>query len=128
MASSQPHLDESNVPDHRLGTATESALFSHILDNFQITTTMSDEKQIQRALSHLKAQKQPNIAAALKKFNIPRQTLSDRFHGHTMSRAEATVNTHLKLSPTQEKTFIIYINKLSDRELPLISGIIRNLV
>jgi F0F1-type ATP synthase delta subunit len=88
---------------------------------------MLNEEQIQHALSHLKAQKRLNIAAALKKFNVLRQTLSDRFHGHRVSHAEATVNTHLKLSPAQKKTLITYINKLSDRELFLTSKIIRNL-
>jgi Tc5 transposase DNA-binding domain len=88
---------------------------------------MPDEEQIQRAIAHLKAQKQPNIAAALREFNVPRTTLSERFHRHSVSHAEATANTRLKLSPAQEKTLVTYINKLSDRGLPPTPGIVRNL-
>jgi Tc5 transposase DNA-binding domain len=88
---------------------------------------MSTEEQIQRAIAHLKAQRQPNIAAAAREFKVARTTLSERFHGHTVSRAEATANTRLKLSATQEKTLVAYINKLSDRGLPPTPGIVRNL-
>jgi hypothetical protein len=42
---------------------------------------MPDEEQIERAIAHLKAQKQPNIDAVLTQFKIPRTTLSARFHG-----------------------------------------------
>jgi hypothetical protein len=42
---------------------------------------MPDEEQIKRAIAHLKAQKQLNIAAALTQFKKPRTTLSVYFHG-----------------------------------------------
>jgi hypothetical protein len=88
---------------------------------------MPDEEQIERAIAHLKAQKQPNIAAASTQFKILRTTLSARFHGQRVSYKEATVNTRLKLSSTQKKTLITYINKLSKRGLSSTSSIIRNL-
>jgi Tc5 transposase DNA-binding domain len=88
---------------------------------------MPDEEQIERAIAHLKAQKQPNIAAASTQFKIPRTTLSARFHGQRVLYKEATVNTRLKLSPAQKKTLITYINKLSKRGLPPTPSIIRNL-
>jgi adenylate kinase family enzyme len=88
---------------------------------------MPDEEQIKRAIAHLKAQKQPNIAAASTQFKVPRTTLSARFHGQRVSHEEATANTRLKLSSAQEKTLITYINKLSKRGLPPTPGIVRNL-
>jgi hypothetical protein len=88
---------------------------------------MPDEEQIKRAIAHLKAQKQPNIAAASTQFKISCTTLSARFHGQRVLYKEATVNTRLKLSSTQEKTLITYINKLNKRGLSSTSGIIRNL-
>jgi Tc5 transposase DNA-binding domain len=88
---------------------------------------MPDEEQIERAIAHLKAQKQLNIAAASTQFKIPRTILSARFHGQRVSHKEATANTRLKLSSAQEKTLITYINKLSERGLPPTPGIVRNL-
>lgn len=88
---------------------------------------MPDEEQIQRALAHLNAQKRPNIKAASTRFKVPRQTLSDRFHGRTVSHEQFTATTRLKLSPAQEKTLVAYINKLSDRGLPPTPGIVKNL-
>jgi hypothetical protein len=75
----------------------------------------------------LKAQKQPNIAAASTQFKILRTTLSARFHGQRVSHKEATANTRLKLSSAQKKTLITFINKLSKRGLSPTSRIIRNL-
>jgi hypothetical protein len=117
-----------NVPDHVLGNAKCSALFSHILDNFQKPTTMPDEEQIKRALAYLKAQKKPNITVMARQFKIAPSTLSDRFYGKTVSHEEATANTRLKLSLAQEKILIVYINKLSDRGLPSTPRIVRNLI
>ena len=89
---------------------------------------MSDEEQIKRAITHLKAQKLLNIAAASKQFKIPHMTLPAHFHGQKGLHQKATANTHLKLCSAQKKTLIVYINKLSNYELSSISEIVRNLV
>jgi Tc5 transposase DNA-binding domain len=88
---------------------------------------MPDEEQIKHAIAHMKAQKQPNIAAASTQFKIPRTTLSARFHDQRLSPEEATASTRLKLSPAQERTLITYVNKLSELRLPPTPGIVRNL-
>ena len=88
---------------------------------------MSNEEQIKRALAHLRAQKKSNVAAAAREFSVAPSTLSDRFHGKSVSREEATATTQLKLSPAQEETLVVYINKLSDCGLPPTPGIVRNL-
>jgi hypothetical protein len=88
---------------------------------------MPDEEQIERAIAHLKAQKQLNIAAASTQFKIPRTTLSVRFQGQRVSHKKVTANTRLKLSSIQKKTLITYINKRSNHRLPSISSFIRYL-
>ena len=117
-----------NVPDHVTVTAKCRSLFPTSLIFLHSTTTMSDEEQIKRAITHLKAQKQLNIAAASKQFKIPHMTLSAHFHGQRGLHQKATANTRLKLFSVQKKTLIVYINKLSKYELSSISEIVRNLV
>jgi hypothetical protein len=59
---------------------------------------MPDKEQIERAIAYLKAQKQPNIAAALTQFKIPHTTLSACFYGQRVLYKKVIVNTRLKLS------------------------------
>jgi Tc5 transposase DNA-binding domain len=88
---------------------------------------MAHNAQIERAIAHLRAQKEPNIAATAREFAVARETLSKRFHRKTSSRAQVTATYHMKLSPAQEEVLVAHINKLSDRGLPPTPRIVRNL-
>jgi transposase-like protein len=70
---------------------------------------MAQNAQMELAIAHLKAQKQPNIAAAAREFGVARQTLSSRFYGKSVSREQAAVDVQLKLSPTQEEALIVIL-------------------
>ena len=88
---------------------------------------MPNNAQIDLAIAHLKAQKKPNIAAAARKFDIKRETLSKRFHVNTTSRDDYISNRSKKLSTAQEAVLIRHINSLSDRGLPLTPQMVKNL-
>jgi transposase-like protein len=88
---------------------------------------MAHNVQIERAIAHLRAQKEPNIAATAREFDAARETLSRRFHRKTTSRAQAASTHHMKLSQAQEEALVAHIIKLSDRELPPTPRIVRNL-
>ncbi|KAF7511457.1 hypothetical protein GJ744_004646 [Endocarpon pusillum] len=51
---------------------------------------MATNGQIERAVAHLKAQKDPNISATARELGVERRTLSNRFRGKTVSHEEAT--------------------------------------
>jgi transposase-like protein len=88
---------------------------------------MAHNAQIDRAIAHLKAQNEPNIAAVAREFNVKRETLSKRFRGVTTSRADSVSNTKKKLSTAQEEVLVAHINKLSDRGLPPTPRMVQNL-
>jgi hypothetical protein len=50
-----------------------------------------------------------------------------RFKGEQVSRAVACAKIRQRLSPEQEETLIKHINKLSDRNIPPTSQIVKNL-
>jgi hypothetical protein len=69
--------------------------------------TMALDLQMELAIAHLKAQKQPNIASAARAFDVTRLTLSSRFNGKSVFCKEATADIQLKLSPVQKKALVI---------------------
>ena len=82
---------------------------------------------LELALDDLAKQEAPNYMATSKKFNIPRKTLYDRFSGRTVSRQEASSETHQCLTAEQEEALISLINRLTNRGLPPTNSIVRNL-
>ena len=88
---------------------------------------MAHNDRIESAIADLESQERPNIAATATKFNIKRQTLSDRYHGKSTSMEEVTSYIRRKLTTTQEEALIAHINKLSDRGLPPTPQIVKNL-
>jgi hypothetical protein len=83
-----------------------------MLDIFT-TTTMED------ALRYLKDNPGARITATARLFNVNRSTLGRRSRGVTVSRKQYLTTINKNLSITQEKKLIKYINKLTERGLPL---------
>jgi hypothetical protein len=88
---------------------------------------MDHNARIQAAITELESQERINYAAAATKWNIFRSTLSKRHRGKTGTIQEANSYARQRLTNTQEKTLIEYINKLSDRGLPPTPQIVKNL-
>src|SRR6266581_2527684 len=80
---------------------------------------------INAALEDLKSQKCPNYTQAAKKFGCDRSTLSRRYRGVTGLQQDR-VNALLLLTIQQQKSLVLYINKLTKRGIPPTTGMVRN--
>ena len=88
---------------------------------------MDHNARIAEAITDLKSQDHPNIAATARKYNVARETLSKRFRGKTGSNQEATSYSRKQLTDAQEETLITYVNKLNDRGFPPTPQILKNI-
>jgi hypothetical protein len=88
---------------------------------------MAHDTRIAEAIADLKSQDHPNIAATARKYQLARQTLSNRFRGVTGSVKDAISNVRQQLTKTQEDTLIEYVNKLTDRGFPPTPQILKNI-
>jgi hypothetical protein len=91
--------------------------------NISINIIAMDE-----AIAFLKSQDTPNYLAAAKKFNVNATTLSRRFNGKTVSRAEATSLHKKLLTDVQEQVLLDRIEQLSSRGMPPTPQILENMV
>jgi Tc5 transposase DNA-binding domain len=93
------------------------------------STAMGSTKndRINAALDALDSQTVLNYAAAARAHNIDRTTLSRRYKGKTVSRAEANSTYRQRLNDVQEDTLLRYIDTLTDRHIPPTSQNVRNL-
>jgi hypothetical protein len=73
--------------------------------------------QIDAAMAHLRAQKKPNYAAAVRTYGVEPTTLRRRFLGQTRSRALANSEDCQLLNSVWEDTLLGYINKLTDKHI-----------
>ena len=89
--------------------------------------SMDHDARIEAAIADLESQERVNYSATAKKWNVDRTTLAKRHRGKTGSNQDANSYARQRLTDTQEKTLIEYINKLSDRGLPPTPQIIKNL-
>src|ERR1700733_7255894 len=80
---------------------------------------MDHNARIQAAITDLESQERINYAVTAKKWNLDRTTLARRYRGETVSNQDVTSYARRQLTNVQEKTLIQYINKLSNRGLPL---------
>jgi hypothetical protein len=83
--------------------------------------------QIDASLAYLKAQKKVNYAAVARLYEVEPTTLRRRFLGKTASRAHADSEFRQRLNNVQEDTLLGYIDRLTDRHIPLTTQIIKNL-
>ena len=85
------------------------------------------EADLELALADLAKQDTPNYSAASKKYGVPRRTLSNRFTGKSISRQAAASEHHQYLDTAQEEALISLINRLTNRGLPPINCMVKNL-
>jgi hypothetical protein len=83
--------------------------------------------RVELALAELAELEVPTFRPIARKYDINHTTLSRRFRGEQVSRAIANAEIHQRLSKEQEETLIKHINKLSDRNIPPTSQIVKNL-
>ena len=84
------------------------------------------ERRIEKALDLLNRELVPNFEAMAVRAGLGRTTLSRRFRGITVSRAESNSEIRQCLTNTQEEALIKQINKLSIQNMPLTLQIVKN--
>jgi AraC-like DNA-binding protein len=85
------------------------------------------EYHIEKALDLLNRELAPNYNAMAKRSGLSHTTLSHQFRGITISRVEAISKIRQCLTIAQEEALIKQINKLSIRNMPPTSQIVKNL-
>jgi len=85
------------------------------------------ERRMEKALDLLNRELVPNFEAMAVRAGLGRITLSRRFRGITVSRAESNSEIRQCLTNIQEEALIKQINKLSIRNMPPTSQIVKNL-
>ena len=101
--------------------------FSNATVRISHANIMAHNDRIALAITDLKSQDRPNIAATARKYQLARETLSKRFRGETGSNQDATSYSRKQLTTTQEETLIEYVNKLNDRGFPPTPQILKNI-
>ena len=84
------------------------------------------ERYIKKVLDLLNRELVPNYKAMAARAGLGRTTLSRRFRGITISRAESNLEIRQCLINAQEEALIKQINKLLIRNMPLTSQIFKN--
>jgi len=97
--------------------------------NMEYVFDLSDpyEYRMEKALDLLNRELILNYDAMANRSGLGRTTLSRRFRGITVSRAEANSEIRQCLTIAQEEALIKQINKLSIRNMPPTSQIVKNL-
>ena len=86
-----------------------------------------NEEVMQSAIVECNKVLLPNYTEIARKFKLDRRTLARRHQGQTVSRAEANSEYRQCLTNAQEEALISQINKLTKRNLPPTSQIVKNL-
>jgi hypothetical protein len=90
------------------------------------TNKMVNEHDMMQDLAECDVSEAPNYAVIAKKYNLERSTLSRRHRGKTVSR-EQYESEHMQcLTNAQERVLINQINRLTKRNLPPTSQMVRN--
>ena len=84
-------------------------------------------KAIDDAIAAIKRGEFAHYGSAAEKYKCDRSALSRRICGLTKSKKEANSFLHQCLTNEQEKVLIARINNLTDRRMPPISHIVKNL-
>ena len=103
---------------------------THKFFNIQLTSPLNYSTtmdSIGKALQALTLQDKPNISATAREYNVDRSTLSRRFKKGSVSRQTKCENQGL-LPLQQERTLVLYINKLTENGIPPTPSMIHNFV
>jgi hypothetical protein len=87
---------------------------------------MVNEEDIKAALAEIELSKDPNYREIARRFNLTYTTLLRHAKGITRSRTEFQSEINQNLNDTQERILIKQINRLTDRDIPPISRIVKN--
>ena len=88
---------------------------------------MPNNDRIAEAIRDLDTQERPNVNATAKKHSVERKTLENRWKGKTVLIQEANSMHCQALTNAQEKALIGIINDLTNRNMPPMSAIVKNL-
>jgi hypothetical protein len=88
---------------------------------------MRNIHRIPEAIADLESQKCPNIKATPEKYDVERKTLENRWKGKSVSHEEASSTYRQCLTSSQERALVQLINRLTDRNMPPITAIVKNL-
>lgn len=83
--------------------------------------------RIEAAIEAIRSGEVKDYSQAAKKYNVDRTTISKRIRGLTMSKRDASSLYRQCLTNEQEEVLIAHINKLTDRQMPPTSSIVKNL-
>src|SRR5580700_8285912 len=85
------------------------------------------EARIEAAIADLESQDVPKYRPTANKYFLNHTTLRRRYLGIQLSRAAAGSEYRQRLTIVQEEVLIKHINDLTDRSLPPITQIVKNL-
>ena len=105
------------------GYVHDSAAHTSLSSN---TNKMVNERDMEQALAECDISEAPNYAKISKKYNLQRSTLSRRHRGKTTSREHFESQRVQCLTNAQERVLIHQINRLTERNLPPTSQMVRN--
>jgi hypothetical protein len=88
---------------------------------------MRNIHRVPEAITDLETQERPNIKATAEKYKVERKTLENRWKGKSVSIEKAVSTYRQYLTNSEEKALIAIINNLTDRNMPLITAIVKNL-
>ena len=106
---------------------TQYMIFVHSQLRLQNVINNSKIIQMKTVITHLNRQKSVNYVEVAKIYELDPLTLTHRHKSIIVSRTETTSIFRQRLNNTEEDTFLNYINFLTDRYIPLIIKIIKNL-
>jgi hypothetical protein len=87
---------------------------------------MVNAQDMEQALAECDISEAPNYAEIARKYNLDRSTLSRRYRGKTTSREDYQSQVHQCLTNAQERVLIHQINRLTERNLPPTSQMVKN--
>lgn len=88
---------------------------------------MRNLHRIPEAIADLESQECPNVKATAEKYDLERKTLEDRWKGKSVSHKEASSIYRQCLTNSQERALVQLINRLTDRNMPPTTAIVKNL-
>ncbi len=87
---------------------------------------MVNEEDMKAALAEIESLKDPNYREIACKHKLTHTTLLRHAKGLTRSRADFQFKVNQNLNNDQERILINQINRLTDRDIPLISKMVKN--
>ena len=100
----------------------------HHLIFLSIANYFATMDPIEAALAALKLENESNIRGTAKKFGLVESTLRRRYKSRTVSFSRARYLINNRLSQPQKQALISQINRLTDRDIPPTTRMIRNFV